>query len=153
MEPRVLLACVALAASLDATAGDVFKCVADGATSYQSSPCARVQDAVPLRIASGVAREPRAVTAASSPAYAGQPARRGPWTHAAIEVGISDDEVLNMPGWGRPARISRARLASGWEEVWRYGDSYRGERELRFLNARLADVVETPAAQASAGVR
>jgi len=63
---------------------------------------------------------------------------------------MSDDEVLNMPGWGRPARISRARLPGGWEEVWRYGSSYSGERELRFLNARLADIAEPPAAQASA---
>jgi hypothetical protein len=57
--------------------------------------------------------------------------------------------VLNMPGWGRPAQISRVRGTRGWEEVWRYGDPYRGERALRFVNARLADIAEMPAALAS----
>jgi hypothetical protein len=153
MESRVLLACLAAFVSWNAAAaGEIFKCVQAGSTSYQSTPCARAQDAVPFRIDTAVAmaREPREATSAGAGM---RPARRGPWTRTSIEVGMSDDEVLNMPGWGRPARISRARLAGGWEEVWRYGDSYRGERELRFLNARLAQIADTPAAQASAVAR
>jgi hypothetical protein len=154
MESRVLFACLAFAVSLEAgAASEIFKCVEAGATSYQSTPCARAQDAVPLKIATATAsaREPREVpTSVSAPVSVSRSGKRGPWTHTSIEVGMSDDEVLNMPGWGRPARISRARLAAGWEEVWRYGNSYSGERELRFLNARLADIAETPAAQASA---
>src|SRR4051812_50102231 len=133
MESRVLFACMALAASLDArAAGEIFKCVEGGATSYQSTPCARTQAAVPFRIPAAMANAREAPASVSVP----RPARRGPWTHTSIEVGMSDDEVLNMPGWGRPARISRARLPGGWEEVWRYGNSYSGERELGFLNAR-----------------
>ena len=152
MESRVLLGCLAFAVSLEAgAAGEIFKCVEAGATSYQSTPCARSQDAVPLKIATATSRESReGSTPVPAPVSVSRSGKRGPWTHTSIEVGMSDDEVLNMPGWGRPARISRARLPGGWEEVWRYGSSYSGERELRFLNARLADIAEPPAAQASA---
>ena len=152
MESRLLLGGLAFAVSLEAgAAGEIFKCVEAGATSYQSTPCARSQEAVPLKIATATPRESReGSTPVPVPVSVSRSGKRGPWTHTSIEVGMSDDEVLNMPGWGRPARISRARLPGGWEEVWRYGSSYSGERELRFLNARLADIAETPAAQASA---
>ena len=148
MDARVLLACLAVTASLDAGAGGIYKCVAGGATSYQSAPCALGRDETPIALARlpGDAARGQATLAVAGPAA--QPRRRGPWTHAGVEIGISDDEVLNMPGWGRPAQISRVRGARGWEEVWRYGDAYRGERALRFVNARLTDIAETPAALA-----
>ena len=148
MDSRALLACLALMA-LDASAGGVYKCVDGGATSYQAVPCARGQVEVSIRIAEAspqVARE-RSLAVAVPPA---QTRKRGPWTRTAVEIGISDDEVLNMPGWGRPMQISRARVGRDWEEVWRYGNSYSGGRELRFVNARLADIVETTPALASA---
>ena len=88
--------------------------------------------------------------AASTSASTAQPRKRGPWTHATPEIGVSDDEVLNMPGWGRPTHIFRARVGRAWEEVWRYGNSYNGERELRFVNARLTAIVEAPATVAYA---
>jgi len=147
MDSRALVACLALVA-LDVTAGRVYKCVDGGATSYQSVPCARGQEEVAIRIA--VASPPaseRSLAVAVPPA---QTRKRGPWTRTTVEIGISDDEVLNMPGWGRPMQISRARVGRHWEEVWRYGNSYSGGRELRFVNARLADIVETAPALASA---
>ena len=165
MDARVLIACLAMAASLDAAAGGIYKCVEAGATSYQSAPCARGRDETPVALASlpgDAARTPAALPVAVPVAVpiavpiavpvavpVAPPRKRGPWTHAGIEIGISDDEVLNMPGWGRPAQISRVRGTRGWEEVWRYGDPYRGERALRFVNARLADIAEMPAALAS----
>jgi hypothetical protein len=73
-----------------------------------------------------------------------QPAQRtlrpGPWRHQALALGVSDDEVLNMPEWGRPNRIVRTKLARGWLEVWTYGNPAVGERELAFTNARLTDI-------------
>jgi hypothetical protein len=150
MDARVLVACLAMTAWLDAAAGGIYKCVDRGVTSYQSAPCVGGQDRTPTSLArlpaDAAVYAPVAVAVAAPVA---QPRRRGPWTHATVEIGISDDEVLNMPGWGRPAQISRVRGARGWEEVWRYGDPYRGERALRFVNARLADMAETPAALAS----
>jgi hypothetical protein len=148
MHARALIACLALV-SLDAAAADIYKCVDGAATSYQSTPCGRGQSEVPIRIASFSAQAPRDQSMAV-PVTTTQPRTRGPWRHATVEVGISDDEVLNMPGWGRPAQISRSRAARGWEEVWRYGNGYSGQRELHFVNARLTDIVETPPALASA---
>lgn len=149
MDARVLLACLAMTASLDAAGGGIYKCVEGGATSYQSAPCARGRDETPIALARLPAEAAPAPAALPVAGPAAQPRKRGPWTHATVEIGISDDEVLNMPGWGRPAQISRVRGARGWEEVWRYGDPYRGERALRFVNARLTAIAETPAALAS----
>ena len=146
MDARAIVACLALL-SLDATAGGIYKCVDGGETSYQSAPCARGQSESRMNIVTASASSiPDAATHGAVPAP--QSRKRGPWTHAAIEVGISDDEVLNMPGWGRPTQISRLRAARGWEEVWRYGNAYSGQRELRFVNARLTDIVDAPAAVA-----
>jgi hypothetical protein len=147
MDARTLIACLAVI-SLQAYAGDIYKCVDGGATSYQSTPCARGQE-VPIRIASLTTQAPQDQPM-PVPVATSQPRKRGPWTHTTVDIGISDDEVLNMPGWGRPTQITRARVARGWEEVWRYGSGYSGQRELRFVNARLTDIVDTPAALASA---
>ena len=146
MDARTLIACVALV-SLDAAAGDIYKCVDGGATSYQSAPCGRGQAETPIRIASVSAPRDASMTV---PVATAQPRKRGPWTHTTVDIGITDDEVLNMPGWGRPAQISRSRVGRGWEEVWRYGNAYSGQRELRFVNARLTDIVDPPATLASA---
>jgi Domain of unknown function (DUF4124) len=148
MDARALIAFVALV-SLDAAAGGIYKCVEAGATTYQSTPCGRGQDETPLRIASNSPQATRDQPV-SVPVAATQAKKRGPWTRTTVEVGISDDEVLNMPGWGRPAQISRSRVGREWEEVWRYGSGYSGQRELRFVNARLTEIVEAPPALASA---
>jgi hypothetical protein len=144
MLPRVLLIAIALV-PLDAMATDIYKCTGNGATSYQAVPCPSGQQEMPVRIAGAPSAALRDATVSRVPA---QDRKRGVWTRTSIELGMSDDEVLNLPGWGRPAQIARARLARGWEEVWRYGDRYSGGRELRFVNARLADIGDTPAALA-----
>jgi len=147
MDARALIAFLAVV-SLDAAAGGIYKCVERGATTYQSTPCAHGQAETPIAIANaGVQTTPGQPTAV--PVATTQGRKRGPWKHTTVEIGISDDEVLNMPGWGRPTQILRSRARQGWEEVWRYGNGYRSQRELRFVNARLADIVETPPALAS----
>jgi hypothetical protein len=140
-----LLPVVIVAVSLDAAATDIYKCTGAGATSYQETPCARGQNEVPLRLAGG---SPQAAAQTATTYASPQPGKRGVWTRTSIELGMSDDEVLNLPGWGRPLEIARSRLARGWQEVWRYGDRYSGSRELRFVNARLADIADAPAALA-----
>ena len=149
MESRVLLGCLAFAVSLEAgAAGEIFKCLEAGATSYQSTPCARSQDAVPLKIATATPRESReGSTPVPVPVSVSRSGKRGPWTHTSIEVGMSDDEVLNMPGWGRPTRITRARAPRAWNEEWVYGQSATGTRYLLFVNARLVDIVDKPPAE------
>jgi hypothetical protein len=53
---------------------------------------------------------------------------------------MSDDEVLNMSGWGRPSRIDRVRLPREWREEWVYGPQTLSERRLYFSNGRLVDL-------------
>ena len=73
------------------------------------------------------------------------PRRAGPWRNLIPVLGITDDEVLNMPGWGRPSSIARTRLARGWREVWTYNQPTTGPRELHFTNARLSEIVRAAA--------
>jgi len=130
------IACSAFAAH----AGGIYKCVADGATSYQSMPCERGQAQVRMGVVGGDNPPPDATVAATTQPPAQRALRPGPWRHQALALGVSDDEVLNMPGWGRPNRIVRTRLPRGWLEVWTYGSPAVGERELAFTNARLTDI-------------
>jgi hypothetical protein len=62
---------------------------------------------------------------------------------------MTDDQVLNLAGWGRPAKIVRTRTPHEWREQWVYDTRAAGLRQLRFVNGRLAAVetefVEAPA--------
>ena len=146
-----ILAC-ALALSAPGAASDIYKCVQGEATSYQSTPCLRSQ--VETRLVAGVvagaaparAAEPL-LAARLSPAALEAPRRAGPWRNRTVVLGMSDDEVLNMPGWGRPTRIVRTRAPREWREVWTYGETATGQRELHFANARLRDIVDLPGTQ------
>lgn len=59
---------------------------------------------------------------------------------------MSDDEVLNLPGWGIPERITRARMPHEWQEEWIYGSSIAGERHLYFVNTVLVDAIDKASA-------
>jgi len=133
------LACTAFAAH----AGDIYKCMASGVTSYQSMPCERGQAQVQMSVvgSDNVARKANVVAAPQSAL------RPGPWRHQELALGISDDEVLNMPAWGRPNRIVRTRLPRGWQEVWIYGNPVVGDRALVFTNARLTDIGDAAPSQ------
>lgn len=148
--PRIAACVLALGVTLPAAAGDIYKCVTRDATSYQSVPCARGDAQTRMNLA-GAARaprgEPQAVAVAPAPARERRATGPGPWRHRTLTLGMSDDEVLNLPGWGRPARIARTRTPRGWHEVWTYDSGVTGERQLRFTNARLSDIVDAPAAQ------
>ncbi len=138
---------VGLALAGAACAGTIYKCAGRGTVTYQSMPCG--SDAAALRVArfGGPADAvPPPILAADAPLASGRP-KGGPWPKRGIALGMSDDEVLNMPAWGRPARIVRTRLARGWQEVWSYQDAWGAERQLVFTNARLADIVDVPRAQ------
>ena len=62
---------------------------------------------------------------------------------------MTDDEVLNLPGWGRPAKIIRTRAQREWREQWIYDAAFSAPRQLHFVNGALAlverEVLETPA--------
>ena len=121
-----------------ASAQAIFKCVsAFGETGYQSTPCA--VGSFETRIAPGSARSdfPLPVTRAAPGRASGR--KPSPWRHTALTLGMSDDEVLNMAGWGCPGRITRNRLPREWREEWVYGVDTQVERRLHFSNGKLVD--------------
>jgi hypothetical protein len=58
--------------------------------------------------------------------------------------------VLNLPGWGRPAKISRTRASREWREEWFYDARAARPRQLFFVNGKL-EVVETESIDATVG--
>ena len=121
----------------------VYKCTAAGRVSYQGEPCdsaatsARTSSAE-LEASPGIARNAgfkSSVIADCPPSRPGS--TRAVWRRDTLCLGITDDEVLNLPRWGRPTKIERKRLARGWEEAWLYESSARAPRRLHFSNGRL----------------
>jgi len=138
---RILLCAWVASLATAVSAGEIHKCVDDGGTTYQSAPCA-TGASEPIRMPT--ATPARADSPGSSlRSYPGREAARkpGPWTHKALTLGMSDDEVLNMPGWGRPSRITRVRVPREWREEWIYDQGLLAEQRLYFANARLVDIV------------
>ena len=139
-----LCACLSFGGVVNAEG--IHKCVTSDGTVYQGTPCAGAE--APLSIAVAPA-----VYAAAVPALPptpdcrktpGSPPARPPWRHGAICIGMSDDEVLNLAGWGRPARIVRKRTHGAWHEEWTYKSRAADAATLRFVNARLAAVETQP---------
>src|SRR5258705_7714834 len=89
-----------------------------------------------------LAREESSQPARSSPPRVAQ---RQSWPfQRAMVLGMSDDEVLNLPGWGRPSRIIRTRVPREWREEWIYAGATSAERRLHFVNAALVEIIEQP---------
>src|SRR5262245_62507640 len=100
-----------------AAAQEIFKCVNGSETVYQQTPCGA--GAEETRLAPFWARS--ATSTPTSPSSRPSARKPGVWKHHALTLGMSDDEVLNMSGWGRPSRIDRVRLPREWREEWVYG--------------------------------
>lgn len=143
-------------------AQDIHKCVGDGAgVTYQNAPCAPGQaDAGLLRLpgyadpaerdgASAPAADASlAAPAEASPAEASFPALPAPAMsdtqpvfpfRTSVVLGMTDDQVLNVPGWGRPTKIVRSGSHGNWREVWTY-DRGSDMRQLAFERGRLASI-------------
>jgi hypothetical protein len=165
---------LAAALAPGARAQDIQKCVSDeNVVAYQDAPCqAGSIDAGILRLpeyadppqrdaASAPGAEPAAPGTTSddtSPtggnvasADTQAPARPISATVRAfpfrrtIALGMTDDQVLNLPDWGRPTHIARTRARLGFRERWTY-EATDGARELSFVNGRLAGMDRSPAA-------
>jgi hypothetical protein len=122
-------------------AQQIFKCVSATGTTYQSVPCVAGADET------RIAPVPQTRIEASSVSPPSSSRRSGPWRHRALTLGMSDDEVLNMSGWGRPSRIDRVRLPREWREEWVYGPETLSERRLVFSNGRLVDFGDRPSSE------
>ena len=69
-----------------------------------------------------------------------------PFYATRLFIRMTDTQVLNLPSWGRPARIARSKAGRVWCEQWIYKDRTTGEKQrfLYFENARLVDQEDTP---------
>jgi hypothetical protein len=143
-EPAAAVLCAFVALGVDeASATGIYKCVDGGATAYQSLPCA--PGASEIRLSPPASAVPALLSPAPrADAASPYPRRPGPWKHRTLTLGMSDDEVLNLPGWGRPSRITRVRLPREWREEWIYDGGLLAEQRLYFANAKLVDVVVMP---------
>ncbi len=121
MARSVLLFSLLLCVSAVSRAGEVHKCVTPTGIAYQSAPCAGAELPTSVAISSATQTAPplqanaaTGTAARTTPSCDATPQRaspRLPWRHTLICIGMTDDEVLNLPGWGRPAAISRTRAA------------------------------------------
>jgi hypothetical protein len=151
---RVLVLCLSLcgiAYPLIGCAQAIHKCLAPEGVAYQSTPCASGAGDVVIASLDNVRAEPapRAEASTATPARRDRGAnpvssKRVFW-RTSIAIGMSDDEVLNLPAWGRPSAITRSKANRVWYEEWVYRWRMGGSSRLQFANGKLTGV-ETAAA-------
>jgi hypothetical protein len=137
-----------------AVAGDIYRCAVPEGIAYQDAPCAHPQDGMRIdavRSASTLGNGSRSDSAAlpARPWSADIPAcsvriasrARTLWRRTTLCIGMTDDEVLNLKGWGRPTKIVRTRIPREWREEWTYETATAPPRALHFVNGALALVV------------
>jgi hypothetical protein len=142
---RVLILCLSVCGIAFPPAGHaqaIHKCLAPDGVAYQSAPCA--SDAGDVVIATLGSSRVESAPRAEPPPTATTPARREPATNSkrvfwrtSIAIGMSDDEVLNLPAWGRPSTITRSKANRVWYEEWIYRRRMGGSSRLSFANGRL----------------
>ena len=149
---RFVLLCFALlCVTAAANAADIHKCATSSGIVYQGLPCSGAELPAPLVSASAAASTPApdpVTKETSDESTSGAPAcgarplapRRLPWRQATICIGMTDDEVLNLPGWGRPRTIARTRAPREWREDWTFVAGPSGPRQLHFVNGKLTAV-------------
>lgn len=140
---RVLVLCLSLCGIAYPLAGHaqaIHKCVAPDGVAYQSMPCASGAGDVVVASLGSV----RAEAAARAEPSTATPARREPVTgskrvfwRTSIAIGMSDDEVLNLPAWGKPSTITRSKANRVWYEEWTYRWRTGGSNRLSFANGKL----------------
>lgn len=151
---RVLLLCLSLCGIAYPLAGNaqaIHKCLASDGVAYQSMPCASGEGDVVIaslgsaRADSAARAEPPTATPARTDREAHSANSKRVFWRTSIAIGMSDDEVLNLPAWGRPSTITRSKANRVWYEEWIYRWRMGGTSRLSFANGRLTGV-ETAAA-------
>jgi hypothetical protein len=104
---------------------------------YQSAPCAAGASDVLLVGKDPVRMHP---LSAEAPRHAPDARGRRAFWRTSIAIGMSDDEVLNLPSWGRPSAISRSKSNRLWHEEWLYRWRNGAVSRLWFANGRLTAV-------------
>lgn len=150
-----------IACPLGGNAQAIHKCTAADGVAYQAAPCAAGASDVLIasrgaagasdvlvesRGAAGESRSesPAATASAVLAKRAPEPGAKRLFQRTRIALGMSDDEVLNMPNWGRPHSITRSKSNRIWREEWLYRWGAGGTSRLSFANGRLT-ALETEA--------
>jgi len=128
---------------------DIYKCTNADAIVYQDSPCAEGRSQTRVAVAT---QSVRLDVNGASPLLSGREARPIlPVGRTTLSLGMSDDEVLNLPSWGRPKKITRNKANRVWHEQWVYVSPAEGEKHLLFANGKLTAIeterVETASLQ------
>jgi hypothetical protein len=132
----LLAACgAALPVLVDA---QIYRCTQDDSVIYQDSACPHGYSTamvVPgeserISVVPSTIETSRVINADNAP------------TASDINVGMTDSQVLNARGWGRPQKITRSKAKRAWHEDWLYQaqSSTSGDRRLHFINGRLASI-------------
>ena len=142
-------------------AQEIHKCAGQDGVTYQNVPCPSGQQE--QAFASNARNQSRQEQAPASAArnergrdaYASRSREANryagtPFAATTLFIGMTDTQVLNLPGWGRPAQILRSKASRGWREQWIYKDAAEEWRFLYFENGRLVTREEAtaPAMQA-----
>jgi hypothetical protein len=139
------LSCCGIAYPVAVHAQAIHKCLAPDGVAYQSMPCASGAGDVVIASLGSVRTESAATADAPTAATArreqgareqGSHSKRVFW-RTSIAIGMSDDEVLNLPAWGRPSAITRSKANRVWYEEWIYRWRIGGSSRLSFANGRL----------------
>ena len=155
MNTPAMLAVSALSMMLPlASAAQVHKCVTAETTVYRDTPCDEGHTQVVLQKPKFAARAEPAVriesqvrvdASAMTPVAMQERPIALPAPGTAISLGMTDLEVLNLRGWGRPSKISRSKVNGVWREQWIYTPPADGPKPvLQFVNARLAAIDAEP---------
>jgi hypothetical protein len=153
MVRAVLICACMLLVPLLASAQEIHKCVSADGITYQGHPCDG-RDATASAPVGNTSSTIRVSNVQATPECGPRPRTppRLPWRQATICIGMTDDEVLNLPGWGRPDKIVRTREQRLWHESWTYDDvRFAARRLLRFVNGNLAAVDTEPIVEVSNG--
>ena len=142
---RTLPCLLGLWLPLAAHAEAIYRCETPDGIQYQGTPCTGREAEI---VARSVVGAPIESTTPKCGARLGAASRL--WRRTTLCIGITDDEVLNLPGWGRPAKILRTRAQRLWREQWTYDADTYGSRQLHFVNGKLASI-ETGAAATNVG--
>lgn len=140
---RAILFLTLLTALPLAAQADVYKCVVRYNVTYQDQPCPNA-DEEELIISSlrtdRIDRERPAPAPTMMDVLPDPPPGLLAPDANGLMLGMFDTQVLNLRGWGRPAKITRSKAKGAWREHWTYVSQNAGERRLHFANGRLAAI-------------
>jgi hypothetical protein len=145
MKSSIVIVPVLLALSGSSYAQDktIYRCADAEGIGYRDTPCATQQEQTLIT-------STRKASWQTESAKEIQPtdARLAltPFSATRLFIGMTDTQVLNLPTWGRPARILRSKAGHVWREQWIYKDRSTGDERgfLYFENARLVDQEDAP---------